>query len=137
MVLKILGSILFFAAINPALHGQTFTAVTTGPLVSETGAWRSVNWVDDDRDGDLDLFVTSGLRAARSNLFFRNEGAPGFAFTKVTDGTLVGTPNRGVGRRAVRSSRLDCRRGWLGGTTLAIQPSRRVRRSMDSADSSA
>ncbi len=79
------------------LHGQTFTKVTTGALVSEVGAWRSVNWVDYDGDNDLDLFVTSGLRAARSNLLFRNDGAPNFTFTKITAGPLANTPNRGVG----------------------------------------
>ncbi len=82
---------------NAPLHGQTFTKVTAGALVSDTGAWRSVNWVDYDTDGDLDLFVTSGLRAARSNLLFRNDGSPNFSFTKITEGLIVNTPNRGVG----------------------------------------
>src|SRR5262245_65826367 len=54
-------------------RGQTFTKVTTGALVNDVGAWRSVNWVDYDSDGDLDLFVTSGLRAGRNNLLYRNE----------------------------------------------------------------
>src|SRR5262245_15737010 len=78
-------------------RGQTFTKVTTGALVNDVGAWRSVNWVDYDSDGDLDLFVTSGLRAGRNNLLYRNEGAPNFTFTKVTAGPLVNTTNRGVG----------------------------------------
>ncbi|MGH7495545.1 MAG: FG-GAP-like repeat-containing protein [bacterium] len=78
-------------------RSQTFTKVTTGALVNDTGAWRSVNWVDYDSDGDLDLFVTSGLRAGRSNLLYRNDGPPDFAFTKTTAGPLVNTTNRGVG----------------------------------------
>ncbi len=63
---------------------QSFTKITTGPPVSETGAWRSVNWVDYDRDGDLDLFVTRGLAGGQNNVLFRNEGGPGFSFTRMS-----------------------------------------------------
>ncbi len=63
---------------------QSFTRITTGPPVTETGAWRSVNWVDYDRDGDLDLFVTRGLAGGQNNVLFRNEGGPGFSFTRMS-----------------------------------------------------
>lgn len=66
---------------------QTFTKITAGPPVTETGAWRSVNWVDYDRDGDLDLFVTRGLAGGQDNVLFRNDGGPGFAFTRM--GNLI------------------------------------------------
>jgi hypothetical protein len=85
-------------------HSQTFTAVTSGSPVSDTGAWRSVNWVDYDSDGDLDLFVTSGLRAGRNNLLYRNDGLPNFTLTKITAGPLVNTGNRGVGTVSNKSA---------------------------------
>jgi hypothetical protein len=79
-----LALILIAALHAPVANAQTFTKVTTGPPVTETGAWRSVNWVDYDRDGDLDLFVTRGLAGGQDNVLFRNDGAPAFTFTRMS-----------------------------------------------------
>ena len=43
-----------------AIHAQTFTKITTGDFVNNGAASRSVNFVDYDVDGDLDLYVTNG-----------------------------------------------------------------------------
>jgi len=75
---------LLFFAIHLQLSSQTFTKITTGAPVTEAGAWRSVNWVDYDRDGDLDLFVTRGLSGGQDNILFRNDGGPGFTFTRMS-----------------------------------------------------
>lgn len=63
---------------------QTFTPVTTGSPVAELGAWRSVNWIDYDSDGDLDLFVTRGKVGGQDNVLFRNDGPPNFTFTRMS-----------------------------------------------------
>jgi len=78
-----------FAAVIAALghivlHGQTFTPVTTGPPVSELGAWRSVNWVDYDRDGYLDLLVTRGKAGGQDNVLYRNDGPPNYTFSRMS-----------------------------------------------------
>src|SRR5262249_24611890 len=58
--------------------------VTEGPPVTESGAWRSVNWVDYDRDGYLDLIVTRGLAGGQDNVLFHNDGPPTFTFTRMS-----------------------------------------------------
>jgi hypothetical protein len=75
---------LLLLVIDPGLYSQTFTKITTGGPVAEAGAWRSVNWIDYDRDGDLDLFVTRGLTGGQDNVLFRNDGGPGFSFTRMS-----------------------------------------------------
>ncbi len=75
---------IFLLAPATPSFSQTFTKITTGSPVTEAGAWRSVNWVDYDRDGDLDLFVTRGLSGGQNNVLFRNEGGPGFSFTRMS-----------------------------------------------------
>jgi hypothetical protein len=63
--------------------GQTFTKVTTGPAVTDPGASRSAHWIDYDKDGDLDLFVTNGKAGGENNVLYRNEGGPDHAFTRM------------------------------------------------------
>jgi hypothetical protein len=99
-------------SLNLHLASQTFTKITTGAPVTETGAWRSVNWVDYDRDGDLDLFVAAYVQFNRStnktcftadgrrdycspesfkptvDRLYRNDG--GWRFTDVTDAAGMG-----------------------------------------------
>ncbi len=75
---------LLHLALTAQLPSQTFTKITAGSPVTEAGAWRSVNWIDYDRDGDLDLFVTRGLSGGQDNVLFRNEGGPGFSFTRMS-----------------------------------------------------
>jgi hypothetical protein len=63
----------------------TFTKVTTGRIVNDTGFFVGCAWADYDDDGDLDMFVTrysGGL-----NMLYRNDGTPN-AWLKVT---LTGT----------------------------------------------
>lgn len=69
--------------------GQSFTRITTGAPVTDGGASRSVNWVNVDGNGTLDLFVTNGPSQGQNNVLYLNDGAPGFAFTKITAGPLV------------------------------------------------
>ena len=56
------------------LNSQSFTKVTSGSFVNDGGASRSVNFVDYDNDGDLDLFVSNGKRFGQVSFLYRNEG---------------------------------------------------------------
>jgi hypothetical protein len=49
-------------------------------LQDPLGRGRSVNWLDYDSDGDLDLYVGNEVRAGYPNVLFRNDGE---SFTKV------------------------------------------------------
>jgi hypothetical protein len=81
----------FFIVINsPQGRGQTFTSVTEGSPVSDGGASRSVNWVDVNNDGWLDLFVTNGLAAGEDNVLYINNGPDsGYSFRKLTGDPIV------------------------------------------------
>ncbi len=59
---------------NIKLKSQTFTKVTAGSFVNDGGASRSVNFVDYDNDGDLDLYVSNGKRYGQVSFLYRNEG---------------------------------------------------------------
>ncbi len=60
---------------------QMFTKITSGPMVSDGGDSRAVNWIDYDNDGDIDLFVTNGPQLGEDNFFYENNGDG--TFTKI------------------------------------------------------
>ncbi|MFC1547220.1 FG-GAP-like repeat-containing protein, partial [Candidatus Neomarinimicrobiota bacterium] len=77
---------------------QTFTAVTTGPVVSDSGYTRSGSWGDYDNDGDLDLFVANDGWLAEhdpQNILYTNNGDGTFA--PVTTGPLSTDEGRSRG----------------------------------------
>ncbi len=76
---------LAWGASNP-LVAQSFTKVTTGPVVTRAGDSRSVNWVDIDNDGRLDLQITNGPGEGQSNFLYRNTGS---GLTSVTGDPIV------------------------------------------------
>ncbi|RKX32438.1 MAG: hypothetical protein DRP71_11995 [Verrucomicrobia bacterium] len=67
----------------------TFSRVTEGVLVTDTGLPHSLAWADQDNDGDLDLYLGSFPNSV--DAFYRNEGDG--IFTKVTEGDWVNTPS--------------------------------------------
>ncbi|MCX6120075.1 MAG: FG-GAP-like repeat-containing protein [Ignavibacteriales bacterium] len=69
------------------LSAQYFTKITTGPHVNDGGDSRSVNWVDYDNDGDLDLFITNGPSSRANNFLYKNNGDG--TFQKITDVSVV------------------------------------------------
>lgn len=69
------------------LQSQQFTKITIGPEVTDGGDSRSVNWIDYDKDGDLDLFVTNGPSSRAFNFLYKNNGDG--SFTKVTGASVV------------------------------------------------
>jgi hypothetical protein len=70
-----------------ALGDTTFERVVTGPVATDLKDSNSSSWVDIDRDGDLDLFV---VNFGAVDDAYRNEGPPGYAFTPVDTGLVLG-----------------------------------------------
>lgn len=66
---------------------QSFTKITAGAIVNDGGASRSVNWIDYDNDGYLDLFVSNGLEGGERNFLYKNNRDG--SFTKIISGPIV------------------------------------------------
>ncbi|HEU0009366.1 MAG TPA: FG-GAP-like repeat-containing protein [Verrucomicrobiae bacterium] len=68
----------------------TFTAITSGSIVTEVGDHPAGIWGDYDNDGFLDLFITHGsvVQGSRlANFLYRNNGNG--TFSKVTNGNVA------------------------------------------------
>lgn len=63
-----------------------FERITIGAIATQLGSATSCAWVDFDNDRDLDLFVTY---EDRSDVLYRNLGAPNFGFSAISTGELV------------------------------------------------
>jgi hypothetical protein len=72
--------VLAIISYSASTRTQTFTKITTGEFVNDGGASRSVNFIDYDGDGDLDLYVTNGKHFGQRNFLYQNN--TGF-FTRV------------------------------------------------------
>lgn len=68
-------------------HAQTFTSILTGPVVNTVGDSRSVNWIDVNNDGLVDLMITNGPAGGQDNMLYMNNG--GGVFTAVTGSPVV------------------------------------------------
>lgn len=93
MLLRLLIGMCLFTATNT--YSQPFTRIEASTLVKDRGDSRSVNFIDYDNDGDLDLFVSNGPKAGESNFLYRNDGTG--SFIKVTEGALVSARQPSVG----------------------------------------
>ncbi len=69
-----------------ALRSQDFTKVTNSVVSIDSGASRSVNWIDYDNDNDLDLFISNGLAGGQNNYLYRNDNG---TFVRILDQPLV------------------------------------------------
>ncbi|MBL0106918.1 MAG: VCBS repeat-containing protein [Ignavibacteria bacterium] len=79
--------ILSLLALNSlSVHSQDFIKMTNSIVSIDSGASRSVNWIDYDNDNDLDLFISTGYRYGDNNYLYRNENG---TFTKIYDQPLV------------------------------------------------
>ena len=64
---------------------HTFTKITTGAPVSDNDSTRSVNWVDTDNDGDVDLFVSNEANTDERLYINNGDGT----FTSLTGSPLT------------------------------------------------
>lgn len=79
--------ILSLLALNSlSVQSQDFIKMTNSIVSIDSGASRSVNWIDYDNDNDLDLFISTGYRYGDNNYLYRNENG---TFTKIYDQPLV------------------------------------------------
>jgi hypothetical protein len=78
----------------------TFRKITNGIFATEIGQFHAAAWVDFDRDGLVDLFITSHGASAdqppAKNRLYHNNGDG--TFTKITDGPVVNDPGDYLGR---------------------------------------
>jgi hypothetical protein len=70
--------------------GGSFTKVVSGPPANDTSFCNGASWGDMDNDGDLDLFVATGVLGMYPDLLYRNNGDG--TFTKITDSQVVRNP---------------------------------------------
>ena len=70
--------ICFILALSLNSMSQTFTKITTGPVVSTPGDSRSVNWIDMNNDGLVDLFISNGKAGGQNNMLYMNLGNGSF-----------------------------------------------------------
>ncbi len=56
------------------LDAQSFIKITQGLVVNTPSDSRSVNWVDINNDGLIDLMITNGLNTGENNFLYINKG---------------------------------------------------------------
>lgn len=66
------GILLTLIVLCSSIVSQNFTRITNGSFVSDGGASRSVNFIDYDNDGDLDLYVSNGKRFGQRSFLYQN-----------------------------------------------------------------
>ena len=77
-------------------NAQQFVPVQTDLLSQQQGDFRSVNWVDYDNDGKIDLFITEGSKQGGNNIVFRNYGEGQFGRVEAGDLTSDRLPSVGA-----------------------------------------
>ncbi|MDQ3020657.1 MAG: FG-GAP-like repeat-containing protein [Bacteroidota bacterium] len=65
---------------------QDFVKMINSVVSIDSGASRSVNWIDYDNDHDLDLFISTGYRYGDDNFLYRNDNG---TFVRILNQPLV------------------------------------------------
>lgn len=84
---KIVSIFIFMLITFPPLFPQSFTKITSGPIVTDSGWCYGACWADFNGDGLIDLFVVNNMMSNKNNLLYLNNGNGNF--TKVTSGIIV------------------------------------------------
>jgi len=77
---------LFLLATFTNLNAQDFIKLEQSIVSIDSGASRSVNWVDYDNDNDLDLFIANGKQGGENNYLYRNDNG---TFVKIENDPVV------------------------------------------------
>ena len=80
-------SLLLLMASSGMVNAPLFIKVTDSPLSTIKGDSRSVNWVDVNRDGFVDCFISNGPQAGQNNMLYINDTNGNF--TAVADDPIV------------------------------------------------
>jgi enediyne biosynthesis protein E4 len=77
---------LFFLIIGETLNAQYFTKIENA-ITTDKGNSRSVNWIDYDNDGDLDVYISNGSDPGTNAFLYENTGNGNFV--KHPESTVV------------------------------------------------
>lgn len=69
------------------LHAQQYIKITDSPISTTPGDSRSVNWIDVNRDGYVDCFISNGPQTGQNNMLYINDQQGNFI--AVTDDPIV------------------------------------------------
>lgn len=87
---------LLLFSLSTVANAQQFVQVQTNLFSEQPGDFRSVNWVDYDADGKLDVFISDGSKQGGQNVLFRNTGDGQFERIFVGDLTADRFPSVGA-----------------------------------------
>ncbi len=93
--MKVLISTVCIISAGMVCQAQTFIKITTGDVVNTPSDSRSVNWVDVNNDGFVDLFISNGKKSGESNQLYINHGDG--TFSTVTRDPIVNDNKPSVG----------------------------------------
>ena len=68
------------------LRSQDFIKIEQSIVSLDSGASRSVNWIDFDNDNDLDLFISNGKQGGENNFLYKNDNG---TFVKIENDPVV------------------------------------------------
>ena len=77
---------LMLLMLSQNIKSQDFIKQEASIVSIDSGASRSVNWIDYDNDNDLDLFISNGLNSGQNNFLYRNDNG---TFVKITGQPVV------------------------------------------------
>jgi hypothetical protein len=78
------------------VSAQYFTKVIDGPLVNTIGDSRSVNWIDVNKDGWIDCFISNGPTGGQNNFLYLNDKHGNFTAVLADPLTLDNKPSDGA-----------------------------------------
>lgn len=69
---------ILFLFLQKNMFAQSFTKITSGSIVNTPSDSRSVNWIDFNNDGWIDLMITNGPQGGANNMLYKNNGDGSF-----------------------------------------------------------
>jgi enediyne biosynthesis protein E4 len=88
--------VILISSLSSNVNAQYFTKVINTPISTYTGDSRSINWIDVNNDGNVDLFISNGPSEGQNNVLFMNLGAGAFSAVTVDSIVLDNQPSDGA-----------------------------------------